>query len=227
MARFWTAPAREENDDNHYDGQATEHQRLDIPWQYPRWREPLVGYTWNLILFVCHWLFMPHKEKSVLADRQISAIDHFFGDKEAVFVFKIHQIRFSVPNLIERGSLLRVALDVCKLRVVVDGLDVKRLLIGLEAVGEANLGKELAELAVQRSLSGFFGAESFFLGELDLLAVVVDLARRDETRRLLRFANHGLFFGLDKHLEIRVGIRKLRYLHQNERIDVAGCGNEI
>src|SRR5207245_3068923 len=98
------------------------------------------------------WLFMPHKEKSVLADRQIPAINHFFVDKEAVFVFKIHQIRFSVPNLIECGSLLRFALHVCKLRIVVDGLDVKRLLIRLEAVAGANLGKELAELAVQRAL---------------------------------------------------------------------------
>src|SRR5205807_5883416 len=115
---------------------------------------------------------MPHKEKSVFAYSQIPAIDHFFGDKEAIFVFKIHQIRFSVPNLIERGSLLRIALDVGKLRVVVDGLHVKRLLIRFEAVGESNLRKELAKLAVQRSLSRFFGAESLFLGELELLAVV-------------------------------------------------------
>src|SRR5712691_11440423 len=156
---------------------------------------------------------MPHKEKSVFADRQIPAIDHFFGDKNAIFVLEIHQIRFSVPNLIERGSLLRIALDVCKLRVVVDGLDVKRLLIRLEAVGEANLGKELAELAVKCSLSGFFGAESLFLGELDLLAVVVDFARGDETRRLLRRANHGLFFGLHKHLEIGLGVWELRYFN--------------
>src|SRR5216684_7250498 len=54
MARLWTAPAREENDNQHNDGYATEQHRLDIPRKYPRWHEPLVGYTWNLILFVCH-----------------------------------------------------------------------------------------------------------------------------------------------------------------------------
>src|SRR3989454_11096633 len=55
MAWLWTAPAREEDHQDHYDCQATEHQPLDIRWKYPWWHEPLVGYSWNLTLFVCHW----------------------------------------------------------------------------------------------------------------------------------------------------------------------------
>src|SRR5205807_7408140 len=86
-----------ENDDHHNDGHATEHQPLDIRWKYPRWGEPLVGYTWNLTLVVCHGFSRLTKRSRYLPIARYPRSITFSATKRPFLYSKF--TRFGFPSL--------------------------------------------------------------------------------------------------------------------------------
>ena len=90
------------------------------------------------------------------------------------------QVGFAILQLVQSGWFLRVRLDVAKFAVVEHGGDTEWFLAGLKPILESQvlgvMPAKLASLALDRDSRRFLGIPGLLLGDLNLLAVVLDLA---------------------------------------------------
>src|SRR5205823_14621335 len=72
-----------------------------------------------------HWSLLTQELKLPLADREVTAIEHFGHNIDAVVVVKIDKVRLAVLDLVESRRLLRARLDIGEVVVVVHRSDVE------------------------------------------------------------------------------------------------------
>src|SRR6266700_3446082 len=77
---------------------------------------------------------VPFKIQTVLADDQVSLVNHLRSDVDPVAQVKIDEIGRSIFHFVKRGLFLCAGADIGEFVVVIDLCDRERLLIALEPV---------------------------------------------------------------------------------------------
>src|SRR5882724_3059008 len=163
-------------------------------------------------------LLLPLKIHFVFADHEITRIENFGHDVNAISQVEVDEIRRTVLYLVQSWFFLRRGSDVSKPVVVINGRNEKRLLVLVKAVVEL---QPLGRIVSPETLFVSFGAGC---GDCGLRPQPVNLTRRYKLRWGVHRLDNGLVFRLDEHLE--VGIITFPDLFHEERIHLACRGSQ-
>src|SRR6266851_5813077 len=167
----------------------------------------------------------------LLADREISRVDDFGNDVDAVLELEGDQIRFPVFDLVQRWFFSRAAADVGEGFIVIDGRNQERFScrFRVEGVVEPELGR-VAGTKLVDLLGGMRLGRANLFGGLAVNGVelfLVGFRIRGSNVATQHAAGSGAFFGLDEELQIGLGVRIAADFRQEKRVDVAARGNQV
>src|SRR6267143_659248 len=171
------------------------------------------------------------KVQFLLADGEVTGVDDFGNDVNAVLQLECDQVRFPVLDFVQRWFFSCAAADVGEDFIVIDGRQEERLSCPLrvQRVIEPELGRvagtELVDLlgGMRLGRANLFGALA--LNGVEFL--LVGFGIRGTNVAAKHTAGSGALFGFNKQLQVRLGIQIAADLRQEKRIDMPARRDEI